>query len=379
MREGHRPRGPAVFGSQGRGLAEFHSMQEVARVARRNLNSNVWDYLMGGSESETTLRRNRMALDALALRPRILRDVRNVDTSATLFGEKVRLPVMLAPIGSLQLIESGGAVTVAKAAEEFGVISFMSSVTQPGIEAVGAATGHPKVFQLYVRGDDAWIDEQVVRARDNGFFMFCFTVDVALYSRRERDLIKGWVPSARAGVSGTGFQAALSWDNIRHFKHKHDMPLMLKGIATAEDAVIAVEHGVDVVYVSNHGGRQLDHGRGTVEVLPEVVEAVAGKARIVVDGGFTRGTDVVKAIALGADAVGIGKLQGLGLAAGGQAGLVRMLELLEFEMRHAMGLLGITSLDMIDRKMIVPAMPVVPPHATSQFHLFQSGETGIRP
>ena len=354
-------------------------MQDVARVARQNLNGNVWDYLMGGSESETTLRRNRMALDALALRPRILRDVRKVDTSATLFGEKVRLPVMLAPIGSLQLLEPGGAVTVAKAAEEFGVISFMSSVTQPGIEAVGAATGHPKVFQLYVRGDDAWIDEQVVRARDNGFFMFCFTVDVALYSRRERDLIKGWVPSARAGVTGTGFQAALSWDNVRHFKHKHDMPLMLKGIATAEDAVIAVEHGVDVVYVSNHGGRQLDHGRGTVEVLPEVVEAVAGKARIIVDGGFTRGTDVVKAIALGADAVGIGKLQGLGLAAGGQAGLVRMLELLEFEMRHAMGLLGITSLDGIGRELIVPAMSVVPPHATSQFHLFQSGETGITP
>ena len=355
-------------------------MQDVVRVARQNLNGNVWDYLMGGSESETTLRRNRMALDALAFCPRILRDVRNVETSATLFGEKVRLPVMLAPIGSLQLIEPGGAVTVAKAAEEFGVISFMSSVTQPGIEAVGAATGYPKVFQLYVRGDDAWIDEQVVRARDNGFFMFCFTVDVALYSRRERDLIKGWVPSARrADISGHVHQAALNWDNVKHFKDKHDMPLIIKGIATAEDAAVAVEHGVDVIYVSNHGGRQLDHGRGTIEILPEVVDAVAGKARIVIDGGFTRGTDVVKAIALGADAVGIGKLQGLGLAAGGQAGLVRMLELLEFEMRHVMGLLGITSLDGIGRELIAPAMPVVPPHATSQFHLFQSGETGIRP
>ena len=348
-------------------------MQDVARIARQNLNRNVWDYLMGGSESETTLRRNRLALDSLGFRPRILRDVTDVDTSAKFFGEKVRLPVMLAPIGSLQLIGEGGAVTIAKAAEEFGVISFMSSVTRPGMEEVAAATSHAKIFQLYVRGDDAWIDEQVRRARDHGFFMFCLTVDVALYSRRERDLINRWVPSARrADISGHAYQAGLNWDNVKHFKATHDMPLIIKGIATAEDAVVAVEHGVDAIYVSNHGGRQLDHGRGTMEVLPEVVDAVAGKARIIVDGGITRGTDVVKAIALGADAVGIGKLQGLALAAGGQAGVVRMLELLEFEMCHAMGLVGITSLDQIKPNLVVPVMPVMPPHAISQFHLLQS-------
>ena len=324
---------------------------------------------MGGSESETTLKRNRMALDSLALRPRILRNVAQVDPAVTFLGHRIRIPVMLAPIGSLQLVSEGGAVTAAEVAQAYQTIYFCSSVTNPGRDEVGAVSSAPKVFQLYVRGDDAWIDEQVKLAADAGFGMFCLTVDTAWYSRRERDLIKRWMPSARRGRGPEGgeFQRLLSWDNIRRFKDRHDIPLILKGIATAEDAAIACEHGVECVYVSNHGGRQLDHGRGTVDVLPEVVEAVGGRASVIVDGGFMRGTDVIKALALGADAVCIGKLQGLGLAAGGRDGLFHTLRLLEEEIRTSMALVGLRNFDEIDESHVEEVEPVVPPHQTSPY------------
>jgi len=199
----------------------------------------------------------------------------------------------------------------------------------------------------------------VRRAKDHGYTAFCYTVDVAMYSRRERDLLGRFVKPWRADAAASAkFQSALSWDEIKRYKDKYDLPLIVKGIATAEDALLAVEHGVEVVYVSNHGGRQLDHGLGSAAVLPQVVEAVAGKAQVWVDGGFMRGTDVVKAIALGASAVGIGRLCGLGLAAAGVPGLVRALELLEDEVRTCLGLLGVTSCLQLTSKHLAPA-PVV--------------------
>jgi glycolate oxidase len=172
-----------------------------------------------------------------------------------------------------------------------------------------------------VRGDDAWVDDFVKRAKDNGFTSFCMTVDVASYSRRERDLIGRYVKPWRAKAQeGANFQSGLSWEQVKRFKDKHDLPLILKGIATVEDAKLAVKHGVEVVYVSNHGGRQLDHGLGSVAVLPGILKAVGKKAEVWVDGGFMRGSDVVKAIALGAKAVGIGRLAGLGPRRGRRAG-----------------------------------------------------------
>ena len=182
---------------------------------------------------------------------------------------------------------------------------------------------------------------------------------------RERDLIKRWLPSARNYVYGFEYQASVSWDLIKWYKDEFRLPLILKGIATAEDAQLAVEHGVEVVYVSNHGGRQLDHGRGAIDVLPEVVQAVGGKAEVWVDGGFLRGSDVLKAIALGASAVGIGRLHGFGLAAGGEAGVARVLELLEDEIRRDMGLLGVTRLDQLNASHLHPATPVYPAHHVS--------------
>ena len=355
-------------------LAErFQTLHEIVKAAKHNLAPGPWDYLMGGAETETTLRRNRQSLDSLALRPRVLRDVRGVDPSSTLFGRRVRLPVMLAPIGSIESFTPGGGATAAVGSGEFGVPQMLSSACNPGLEATAAAADNFRIFQLYVRGDDQFVDDYVKRAINHGYAAFCMTVDTAMYSRRERDLARRFVKPWRQNVTGVDYQAALSWEQVKRFKDRHSIPLILKGIATAEDAGIAVEHGVDGVYVSNHGGRQLDHGAGSTEVLPEVVAAVGGRATVFVDGGYARGTDIVKAIALGANVVGLGRLACCGLAAAAAPGLVRTLELLEDEVRIALGLLGVTRLSALDPSYLRPATPVTLPHATSAFPLLGEG------
>ncbi len=351
----------------------FQTLHEIVKAARARLAPGPLDYLMGGTETETTLRRNRQALDAIAFRPRVLRDVRQIDCTSTLFGRSIRLPILLAPIGSLEAFTEGGAATAAKASAAFGVPQMLSSVCSPGLEAVAAAANNFRLFQLYVRGDDAWVDDHVRRAVDHGYAAFCFTVDSAIYSRRERDLARRYTSPGRVRATGLEYQAGLSWDTVKRFKDTHHVPLILKGIATAEDAALAVEHGVEGIYVSNHGGRQLDHGRGTIEVLPEVVEATRGRATIIVDGGFVRGTDVVKGIAMGAHCVGIGRLGGLGLAAAGEDGLVRTLEILEHEIRICLALLGVTRLKDLDRTYLHAATPVRPAHVTSAFPLLDEG------
>jgi len=350
-------------------VEEFLTLQEIVAAARRNLQPGPWSYLVGGAETETTVRRNRLALDSIAFRPRVLRDVSRIDSTATLFGKKLRLPVLLAPIGGLESIVEGGAAAAARAAAQFGVPQMLSSVCKPGLEETAAAADTTRYFQLYVRGDDAWVDDHVRRARDHGFTAFCLTVDVAMYSRRERDLIGRFIKPWRATAGdGVAFQSGLSWKQVKRFKDKYpDFPLIIKGIATVEDAQLAVEHGVEVVYVSNHGGRQLDHGLGSMAVLPEILKAVNGKAQVWVDGGFMRGTDVIKAIALGAKAVGIGRLCGLGLAAAGVPGLVRTLVLLEDEMRIALGLLGATSYAELTPQHLAFAPPVTEPGVFSAF------------
>lgn len=356
---------------------EYQTLHEFVKEAKLRLNAYIWDYLVGATETETTMRRNRRALDAIALRPRVLRDVSDIDASSTFLGKKLRLPVMLAPIGSLESFEPGGGSTVARAAERFGVPMLVSSVSTLGIETVGKAAGGFKIFQLYVRGDDSWIDDRVRRAVDSGYDAFCITVDTAVYSRRERDIAKRFNKSWRSNLTGTEFQAGLSWKNVAHFKKTHKVPLILKGIATAEDAKIAIEHGVDVVYVSNHGGRQLDHGRGSMDALPEVLDAVGGRARVIVDGGFNRGTDVVKAIAMGADAVAIGRLFCYALAAAGEDGVVRLLEILEDEVKSALGLLGAPKLSDLDHSFLHRNAPdVADPRVHSAFPLLNLDDQG---
>jgi glycolate oxidase len=355
-----------VSQSEGR----FLTLHEYVKAARNRLSPDLWDYLIGGTETETTLQRNRQALDSLALRPRVLADVSRIDASGPFLEKQIRLPVALAPVGSLQSFAPGGAATAARAAAAFGIPIIVSSVTPQAVldEVAGQSGGH-RVFQLYVRGDQAWQDDQVKRAEDAGYDMFCLTVDSAIYSRRERDIAKRFAKPWRQGVQGTDFQAALNWTHVAHYKDRHRLPLVLKGIVTAEDAVMAVGHGVDVVYVSNHGGRQLDHGRGAIEVLPEVVSAVAGRAKVWVDGGFSRGTDVLKAVALGADLVGLGRLYCYGLAADGQAGVEGVLALLENELISALGLLGATDLLALTPRHLHAAMAAGSPGVHSAFPL----------
>jgi isopentenyl diphosphate isomerase/L-lactate dehydrogenase-like FMN-dependent dehydrogenase len=346
----------------------FQTLHEIVKAARVGLNHNFWDYLIGGTESETTVRRNRQALDSVAFRPRVLRNTAEIDLSTRIFGKCLRIPVMAAPVGSLQSFEPGGGGTVAQAIEQFGASLCLSSVTEPGLEAAAAQSPNAlKIFQLYIRGDDAWVDDYVRRAVASGYDAFCITVDTAHYSRRERDIAKRFVKTWRVYNTGMNYQAAHNWDNIKHFKDTHDIPLILKGIATAEDAAMAVEHGVNGIYVSNHGGRQLDHGRGALEVLPEIVAAVGGKAKIIFDSGISRGTDVIKAIALGADLVGIGRLYCYGLAAAGKEGVVRVFELLEAELHTSMGLVGATSFGKLDTSYLHAASPVVPASVHSAF------------
>ena len=352
----------------------FQTLSELVKQARLNLSQGPWDYMIGGAETETTLRRNRQALDSVAFRPRVLRNVSKVDATSTFFGRPVRIPVMIAPVGSVESFTPGGGATVARATGEFGVAQMLSSVCNPGLEATAAAADNFRIFQLYVRGDDSFMDDHVKRAKDNGYAAFCLTVDTASYSRRERDLMRRFIKPWRVRATGMDFQAALSWDHVKRFKDVHpDIPLILKGIATAEDAELACAHGVNGVYVSNHGGRQLDHGRGTLDVLPEVVKAVNRRATVIVDGSFVRGTDIVKAIILGADCVGIGRLACMGVAAAAEAGLVRVLELLEDEIRICLALLGVDRYSALDASYLHPATPVVRPHATSAFPLLEEG------
>ena len=348
----------------------FQNLHEFVRRARANLNQNAWDYIVGGAETETTMRRNRMALDEIAFRPRVLRNVARVDASVECFGRKLRLPVMLAPVGALEIFDPAAAAAVVRATGKFGAAHMLSSVSEPGLEKVAdAAPGALRLFQLYVRGDDTFVEHHVGRAIAKGYSAFCLTVDTAHYSRRERDIAKRYVRESRHRATGGDFQKGLEWRTVKLIKDKFNIPLIIKGIATAEDALIALDHGVDWIYVSNHGGRQLDHGRGAMHVLPEIADAVKGRAKIMVDGGFCRGSDVVKAIASGADIVGIGRLQCWALAAAGETGVLRMLELLEDEVIRNLGLLGVTSFAQLDKSYLHAATATNLPGVFSAYPL----------
>ena len=356
----------------------FRTIHQIVKAARLRLNQTYWDYLIGATETETTLRRNRLAIDSLALRPRVLHDVSSVDTSAEFLGERLTIPAMLAPIGSLQMFEEGGGATAARAAGEFGIMSIASSVCTPDLEEIAASSDAPKVYQLYVRGDGDWVDDIVRRVIDSGYKAFCLTVDTAVVSRRERDIAKGVIPTSQS-LSPAGdfsWQARLNWNDVKRIKDKFDIPLILKGISRTDDALKALELGVDVIYVSNHGGRQLDQGPGALELLPEIVEAVDGRAPVVVDGGFYRGTDIVKAMALGASAVGLGRLEAWAMAAGGAGAVVNMLQILQHEISTALALCGVSSFSELDATFVETADPVYEPSVLSAFPLLDTDDEG---
>lgn len=349
-------------------LDHEHTMAGLLRLAARRLNSNVADYLFGGAESEATIARNRLALDSREFLPRVLRDVSTLSTRRDFFGRSAALPVMLAPIGSLSLLDPRAALASAEAAAAAHVPMFLSIMAQPSLEDISRQSPNTMlVLQLYMRGDRAWLAETVCRAEQANCAALCMTVDSAVYGRRERDLINGFSSAAavdrvnfadRHDVQITQEQAALTWEAIDWLRRQTSLPLILKGIMTAEDAALCADRGIDAVYVSNHGGRQLDHAAGTIDQLEAVAAAVAGRCRLFVDSGFLRGTDVLKAVALGADFVGLGKLQAAALAAGGTDGVARMLAILGNEIRSSLALLGCPNIDDLDAAYLRLASPV---------------------
>ncbi len=325
------------------------ALHELVATAREKLDRTTWDYVIGGSESETTIRRNRAAIDSLGWVPRVLNDVSDVDPGTRFLDASLAMPVLLAPIGSLQAIEPGGGASASQAAADSKVMSIASSVCEPSLEDIATSSDAPKIYQLYVRGDDAWVADMVARVIAAGYKGFCLTVDTAVVSRRERDIAKRVVPTSQQSSEGINFQASLNWSTVEMIKSKFDIPLILKGIAHPEDVRRALDSGVDVIYLSNHGGRQLDGSTAPFDQLGPIVDAVGDQIEVIVDGGVRRGTHVLKALAMGATACMIGRGYLYAVAAGGYAGVDRALTRLREEIERDMILMGCSSLAELDR------------------------------
>ncbi len=348
---------------------------EYEESARLCLEQQAFDYYAGASWDGITLRQNRQGYDEIALRPRMLVDVTTRKKDVELFGSKLRMPMIVAPMAFQGMAHAEGEVEMAAAAELAGTIMTLSTLANCSIEQVMRRTRGPVWFQLYVYKDRQLTRDLIKRAEAAGCQALIVTVDSPLIGRRENDvrnrfhlppglclgnLAGSSIDQLPPGVDDSGLAAyiaalydpSLTWKDLAWFRSLTNLPILVKGILRADDALLAVEHGAAGVVVSNHGGRQLDTAIATIKALPEVVEAVAGKCKILVDGGIRRGTDILKAIALGADAVLIGRPLLWGLAVAGRAGAAHVLELLDAELDLAMALCGCASLEEITSDLV---------------------------
>jgi len=345
-------------------------------LARQRLSQSAFDYIAGGAEDEVTLRRNRDAFERIELRPRALVDVSNVELSTTVLGREIELPVLLAPVALSRFAHPDGEVGSARSAAEAGTIFALSTMASATIEEVATASDGPKWFQLYVHPDRDVAKRLVQRAEAAGYLAICLTVDLPRLGRRERDFrnqleipadvthlnyigeFEAPPVSVHVGRSALGAAAdvlidpSLTWDVIDWLRSFCSLPVLVKGIMTAEDARLAVDKGAAGIVVSNHGGRQLDGAPATIDVLPEIVAAVEGRCEVLLDSGIRRGTDVLKALALGANAVLIGRAFMWGLAVGGEEGVTRVLAMLRNELELAMALCGCRSVGEISRDVV---------------------------
>jgi 4-hydroxymandelate oxidase len=336
------------------------SVTDYERLAEERLEPGAWAYLAGGSGDEWTLRENRTAFERWTFRPRVLCDVAEISTATTVLGTRLELPVLIAPVAYQQLYDPDGECATARAAAAAGAGMAVSTFsTRSHEEIAAAAPGLVQWCQLYVFQDRGVTREHLAGAADAGCSAVVLTVDTPRLAQRERDLRAGFeipsdlpLPYARAAI-GTAAQnpaeqfalldASVSWRDLEWIVSESRLPVVLKGIVTAEDATLAIEHGAAAVVVSNHGGRQLDGAPATLDALPEVVDAVAGRVETYLDGGIRRGADVAKALALGARATLAGRAAMFGLAAAGEEGARHVLELLREELALALCLLGCTS------------------------------------
>lgn len=351
------------------------NLAEFEEEARKVLPREAFDYYAGGANDGIALRANRAAFEQIVLHHRVLHDVSTRDTSVSVAGGKIAFPVLVAPTAFHRMACAEGECATARAAGRAGTIMVMSTLSTVTIEEVAASATGPLWFQLYIYKDRAATLDLVRRAEVAGCRALVLTVDAAVWGRREADVRNGFaLPAGMTvanlagfakekfpeGATGSGLAAyassmldpSLTWDDVAWLRSQSRLPVLIKGIVRADDARRAVEHGAAGVIVSNHGGRQLDSSPATIDVLPHVVEAVAGRAPVLVDGGVRRGTDVVKALALGAQAVLVGRPVLWGLAVDGEEGVFRVLELLRAEFDLAMALCGTCSVVDIDRTLL---------------------------
>ena len=369
-----------------RTLSDCHSIADLRRVAMRRLPRAVFDYMDGAAEDEVTLHRNQADFDQYELIPRYLVDVKDVDISVTVLGSEIDVPFILAPTGMSRLFHHTGERAVARAAQKAGTLYSLSSMATTSIEDITDVTDGPKMLQLYVWRDRGILKDFIQRAKASGYTALCLTIDFPVAGQRERDLRNGFTvpPEIRlsnildtlrrpswlwgfltsprmklANVHGhataaenlfsvidyttSQFDPSLTWKDVGWMLREWDGPFAIKGILSADDARQAAAVGVTAVIVSNHGGRQLDHAPSPISMLPGIVDAVCDQVEVILDGGVRRGTDVIKALSLGARAVMIGRAYLFGLGAGGEAGVDRSLLLLTDEIRRNMMLVGCTS------------------------------------
>ena len=373
-------------------IARARNIADLRRMARERLPRMVFDYIDGGADDEVTLARNVSRFRDIELVWEALKDVDKIDTSTAIMGAPSASPFFISPTATSRLFHPrAGELAVARAAHAAGVPYACSTLASASVEDIAAVNPGPKWFQVYVWRDRELVKEVLARARAAGFSAIILTVDVPVVGNRERDGANDFtVPpkvtwrTATQALAAPGylwdlattseirpanfthirmntglidfinaqFDRAVTWDDVRWLRETWDGKLAIKGIATPEDAQRCVSIGADAVWVSNHGGRQLDSAPASIDTLPAIADAVAGKVEIILDGGVRRGSDVVKAMALGANAVAIGRAYLYGLAAGGEAGVRRALDIIDSEVRRTMALCGRTRLSALSRDLI---------------------------
>jgi 4-hydroxymandelate oxidase len=352
------------------------NLRDYELLAETRMDSSAWDYFRGGSDDELTLRANCAAYQRIQLRPRVLVDVSSCELETTVLGTPISMPVLIAPTAYQCLASPEGECATARAAGEAGTLMVASTMATRTLEEIAGEASGPLWFQLYVYHDRSISEWLVRRVEASGYQALVLTADVPRLGRRERDMRNAFalpshlhmanfgnakhadVSHHEQGVSALAvhatlmFDAGLTWEGLEWLRGITSLPVLVKGILTAKDALLAMKHGADGIIVSNHGGRQQDGVPATIEALPEVVEAVHGHCEVYVDGGIRRGTDVLKALGLGARAVLIGRPVLWGLAVDGAAGARHVLELLRAELELAMALAGRTRVTDIDGSLI---------------------------
>ncbi|MFN2615242.1 MAG: alpha-hydroxy acid oxidase [Actinomycetota bacterium] len=347
-------------------MPEPVNVAEFEAIARERLAPSVYDYYAGGADDERTLHENTQAFRRIPVRYRVLVDVAERDMRTSVFGIGLAHPIILAPTALHRMAHDEGELATARAAAAEGALMTLSTVSSTPLEDVADAADAPRFFQLYHFSDRGWTERLVARAEAAGFRAIVLTVDAPLLGKRERDVRHAFDlpegvraahfdidPRSVAEHGGGGLapfinQPSINWKDIAWLKASTSLPLLIKGVVRADDAKRALDEGIDGLWVSNHGGRQLDTSITTAEALPGIVAAAEGRVPVIVDGGVRRGTDVLKGIALGADLVAIGRPQLWGLASGGEAGVRAVLAMLRDEFSLAMALAGCARLDDID-------------------------------